>query len=208
MTWRFKLELSRSLGKEKCISENFQEIEEYFYSPGVKLCEPLPLDHPLVLVVQWWMESTPYFWRISRSILGSLLELFVAPLDCCWLFLHFYFGGKKLWNYEINYICNKDPIFTISYIKSFLGAILRIAIRHITTKNTTLTTMNPLQSYLDGIIIRSEMMENMLYQYICFQNMHQSCTWIRYIHTVGSLRRLRPRKNVQHFDELMDDYFL
>ena len=111
----------------------------------------------------------------------------------------------KLTLFWHTFIINRDPIFIISYIKSFLGAILRIAIRHITTKNTTLTTMNPLQSYLDGIIIRSEMMENMLYQYICFQNMHQSCTWIRYIHTVGSLRRLRP---VQHFDQLMDDYFL
>ena len=133
----------------------------------------------------------------------------MAPLDCFWLSLHFYFGGKKLpillayFHYSN---VNRDPIFIISYIKSFLGAILRIAIHHITTKNTTLTTMSPLQSYLDGIIIRSEMMENMLYQYICFQNMHQSCTWIRYIHTVGSLRRYSP--GVQHFDELMDDYFL
>ena len=72
--------------------------------------------------------------------------------------------------------------------------------------------MNPLQSYLDGIIIRSEMMENMLYQYICFQNMHQSCTWIRYIHTVGSLKTFTSKEyyspGIQHFDELIDDYFL
>ena len=100
-------------------------------------------------------------------------------------------------------VTNND-IFMNS-IKSFLGAILKIAIHHITMKNTTLTTTNLLQSYLDGITIRSEMMENMQYQYICFQNMHQSCTWIRYISTVVSLKTYTSKENIhRHLSFSMD----
>ena len=50
----------------------------------------------------------------------------------------------------------------------------------------------------------------MPYQYICFLNMLQSCTWIRYIDNVGCLKTytfyIHPVFNI--CDELTDDYLL